>query len=393
MSARLRIALASDWYLPRLGGIERQVSGLADALGARGHDVRVVTTTAGADDDPRVVRVATARLPMAGVACSPGLVRAMTNAMRGCDVVHAHVSVVSPTSWAGVLAAHALDVPAVVTVHSVPIASARMLSLAEALLGWSHWRVRLAGVSTLVARRLAAALPHVPVAVLPNGTDVAWWGGAPRAARDGPMQVVSALRLHRKKRPLALLEAFELATRASGADARLVLFGDGPQRDAVASAGNRPALRGRVRLAGRVDAAALREAYARSDLFVLPCRLEAFGVAALEARCAGLPVVAMDESGVGDFLAHGRDALLARDDDGLAAAIASLLGDATFRGRLARGATPVDRHDWHAAAARHEACYREMLDAGSGTRASAPAVEAPAAMAGRSPSDRALSSR
>ena len=43
----MRVALLSDCYLPRLGGIEVQVHDLAHRLAAAGHDVEVVTATAG----------------------------------------------------------------------------------------------------------------------------------------------------------------------------------------------------------------------------------------------------------------------------------------------------------------------------------------------------------
>ena len=36
----MKIALVSDWFVPRVGGIEMQMRDLALALMARGHDVR-----------------------------------------------------------------------------------------------------------------------------------------------------------------------------------------------------------------------------------------------------------------------------------------------------------------------------------------------------------------
>src|SRR4026207_2429482 len=44
----LSIALVTDWCPPRLGGIERHVAGLAQALAGRGHMVHLFTTTRGA---------------------------------------------------------------------------------------------------------------------------------------------------------------------------------------------------------------------------------------------------------------------------------------------------------------------------------------------------------
>ncbi|HUE61374.1 MAG TPA: glycosyltransferase, partial [Acidimicrobiales bacterium] len=45
----MRIAHVSDCYLPRLGGIERQVHELAVRQQSAGHDVAVVTSAPGAE--------------------------------------------------------------------------------------------------------------------------------------------------------------------------------------------------------------------------------------------------------------------------------------------------------------------------------------------------------
>ena len=73
--------------------------------------------------------------------------------------------------------------------------------------------------------------------------------------------------------------------------------------------------------------AGARERLRRTDIFVAPADLESFGIAALEARTVGVPVVAKLASGVGEFVRHGREGLLVGTDADLARAIASLVGD------------------------------------------------------------------
>jgi len=46
----------------------------------------------------------------------------------------------------------------------------------------------------------------------------------------------------------------------------------------------------------------IKRIFSKSDIFVLPTILESFGIAALEARCAGLPIVAMGYGGVKSFV-------------------------------------------------------------------------------------------
>jgi glycosyltransferase involved in cell wall biosynthesis len=71
-------------------------------------------------------------------------------------------------------------------------------------------------------------------------------------------------------------------------------------------------------------------------VFLAPAELESFGLAALEARCAGLPVVARSQAGVGEFVRHGIEGLLGADDDALARATVSLLADPELLGRISR---------------------------------------------------------
>lgn len=379
MTRPLRIALASDWYLPRLGGIELHLRDLAQSLRACGHEVHIVTSTPDdRDDDARVHRLDVARLPGSGVAVSPLLLRRLRHVLAEgrYDVVHAHASVVSPVAYGALLAARELGMPAIVTFHSVLHASARLLRVADALLGWSRWPLLATAVSSRVAGQLRDAMPQLPVEVLPNGVDGAFWRRDAGARSDVSMiRVVSAMRLHRKKRPASLLRAVAAARMADPRRSlHLTIFGDGPERRALERLRSRLGLEDAVTLAGARPRAALRDAYAAAHLFALPTQREAFGIAALEARCAGLPVVAMRASGVGDFLEHGRDALLASDDTELAAHIARLAASPALRATLTPRAVDGHRFDWPSVAARHAACYERVAASGPASGTSRTAV-------------------
>ena len=365
----MRIAIATDWFAPRLGGIESQLGQLAAGLASRGHDVEVVTTTPGpVEQGPfRVRRIAVSTLPGVGVAISPGLVPALRRALRGFDVVHAHASVVSPVGYTAAAVARAAGLPVVLTFHSVLHANRAAIAIANALFRLDRSRVVWTAVSELVAGQVRRALPRAHVSVLPNGLDLAFWREAavPDRTRDGEVTLVTAMRLHRKKRPAALLRAFAGAS-ANGSAARLIVAGAGPQtarvaRDAARLSGN--ASRS-VELLPWQDADALRRLYARSDAFVLPSRHESFGLAALEARAAGLPVIAMREAGCAEFLRHGDNALLCDDDRDLAAAIGRVISDSGLRRRLAATDVGLARYDWSAVLTAHEGAYAAAVTRG-----------------------------
>ncbi len=389
--APLRVALLSDWYLPRRGGIELHLADLAARLADAGHRVDVLTTTpaggpnadpgadpgAGPDDGcgrAAVRRLRVPLLPGAGVAYTPALARAVGAALDagGYDVAHVHASVVSPLAWAAARAARRRGVRRVVTCHSVLRgAAAFVLGAADRAAGWARGDVLVTGVSAAVADPLRRALPGAAVAVLPNATDVPWWRARPRAAppaggaplpppAPGEVRLVTAMRFAAKKRPFALVDLLAAAAAAArGAPVRLVAAGDGPLRDAVARAARARGLGDALVLPGWLARAELRALYRDADAFVLPTAHESFGIAALEARAAGLPVLGRAGTGLAEFVRDGVDGVLAADDAALAAAAARLAADGAWRAalRAASAAAPPAEFDWPAVVARHEAAY------------------------------------
>ena len=71
-----------------------------------------------------------------------------------------------------------------------------------------------------------------------------------------------------------------------------------------------------------------------ASVYVAPALLESFGLAALEARTVGLPVVACGRGGVGEFVVHRVNGLLTLDDDDMVSALAELVMDGASRAEL-----------------------------------------------------------
>lgn len=360
----MRVALVCDWFLPRMGGIELHLRDLATALRASGHDARIVTTTRGDDevDGVPVTRVRATLAPGSGFAFTPGGMHAVGAAIDAgrFDVVHAHASVVSPVAYAGALAASRARLPAVITFHSMLHGSSFLLGASESLFGWARGRVVLSAVSSVVADQAARWMPGASVGVLPNGVDSAFWRSMPHVGRGGEIVFVSAMRLSRKKRPMELVRSFAEAVRfVAGAPAmRLVVAGEGPAREAMTRLAAELGVGDRVQLPGQLSREELRSLYSRAHAFVLPSERESFGIAALEARTAGLPVIGMLASGVRDFIRHGVDGLLAVDQQELARSMARMALDAPFREYVTHhnGAVPPP-YDWAAVAEMHRQLY------------------------------------
>ena len=360
----MRVALVCDRFLPRLGGIELHLRDLGLALRARGVDARVVTTTAGPTevDGLPVHRIDSRRLPGEGVAISPRAFQALARTLETerFDVVHAHASVVSPAAYAGALAAARVGLPALITFHSMLHRMSVLLGASEALTGWSGNRIVLSAVSSVVALQAARWMPAANVAVLPNGIDATFWRALTPAPADDEIVVVSAMRLSRKKRALSLVRAFADAARfvAGTPPMRLVIAGEGPDRAAILRYAMELGVADRVALPGQLSRESLRALYATAHLFVLPSERESFGIAALEARAAGLPVVARLASGARDFITPGEHGLLARDDVELSRFIARFALDGSLRRYVAhQNARTPPPYDWADVARSHLNLY------------------------------------
>lgn len=361
----MRVAIVSDCYLPRLGGIEVQTSELAARLVAAGHDVEVFTLTpSGGFDDSRLphpLRRMPSRVPLPnGMLVNPLAAPELRARLRAgrFDVVHAPVGVLSPFAFDGVRIALALDIPVAVTWHSM-VARFGLAWTATGLLdAWAARGVALSAVSRVAAEAVSQASRHgVEVAVLPNGIDLPTWWQTPTSPREaatgaveqGGVRVISAMRLAPRKRPLQLLDIVRRARElAPQAGITLELVGEGELRGRIELSVRTHGDEAWVSLPGRLTREELRARYGAADLYVSPVKLEAFGIAALEARCCGLPVVGYSGSGVTEFVRHEVNGLLAGSDDEAAGALARLASDTGEREAMRRHnlTVPPERFDW-----------------------------------------------
>jgi glycosyltransferase involved in cell wall biosynthesis len=351
----VRIALVSDVYLPRLGGIEMHVHDLAVQLRQAGHAVTVFTTTPAPSP---VNDIPVLRLPsLTGIPTSTEALRRGLST-GAYDVVHAHSSFFSPLAWNATRIAADLGLPAVITLHSLPAPNGALLPWLLAHVDRDFGPgVQWTAVSEVVARRLRDVLPHRAVAILHNGIDPAPWQHPPPA--DHPLTIVSTMRLTQRKRPDALLRTLLEIRRTVPGDVplRAVVVGAGPQAAAIARKTKRLGLDW-VELPGRLTRYEIQQLYLSADVYLAPAELESFGVAALEARCAGLAVVAMASGGVGEFVRDGIEGFLVDSHQAMAEVTSRLLTDLPLLRKLQehnRFTRPV--MTWPAVIDQHVALY------------------------------------
>lgn len=109
---------------------------------------------------------------------------------------------------------------------------------------------------------------------------------------------------------------------AARRDILYLVVGEGVQREGIEAAVAQTGLGEHVLLTGRVGTETLREIYAAADLFVMPNirvanDMEGFGIVALEAAAAGLPVVAADIEGIQAAVQDGANGMLVPCGDAL----------------------------------------------------------------------------
>ncbi|WP_028044994.1 glycosyltransferase family 4 protein [Cellulomonas sp. URHE0023] len=331
------IAHVSDCYAPRTGGIESQVGDLAARQAAAGHEVHVLTATLGAagerggvvdvENGVHVHRLG-ARLPF-DLPVNPVGPRLLREAFRALapDVVHVHAGVLSPFAYDGARIALDLRLPTAITWHCMLDGVVGPLRAIVSRTRWSRTPAALSAVSHEAASRVRDVFGG-EVAVMPNGIDVdAWAPEGPRPAHRS-LRLVSTMRLAPRKRAVPLVELVGSAARRLPAEAlRLSIIGSGPAQARVAAAITAQGLDGVVDLRGRLTRPQVRAAYADADVFLAPAELEAFGIAALEARTAGLVVVARRGTGIAEFVEDGVDGFLVADDAEMAEAVVRLASE------------------------------------------------------------------
>ncbi len=365
----MRIAHVTDCYLPRMGGIERQVHGLATAQLAAGHQVTVITSVPEAAEPSAARPDGLTVLRPGGPAAQPGSIRYLSSlrgrqAGQGYDLVHIHASTFSPLAYLAAGAASRAAVPTVATLHSLWSYATPIFRGFDAALGWRRWPIAWTAVSTVAAGSLARVLrPGTEISVLANGVSPALWQSPPQPRDPRRVEIVSVMRLAARKRPMQLLRVLR-AVRSQvpdEIDLRVQIIGDGPQRESMLTYLRRHSMTDWVRLTGQLDQPAIRDRFAGADLYVSPATLESFGIAALEASCAGLPVLAYAGTGVSDFIADGRNGVLVRSDAQLATELVRLACSPAARAELSAHPQAGSDYHWDQVLASCEQVYRRAF--------------------------------
>ncbi|MFN2179268.1 MAG: glycosyltransferase [Candidatus Promineifilaceae bacterium] len=149
--------------------------------------------------------------------------------------------------------------------------------------------------------------------------------------------LVSVGRLAEEKNFKTLLSAVAEAAKKHD-DLRLLLIGDGPQRNDLEKYAQELGLGNRVIFTGLVPFEDIPDHLKAADIFSFASITETQGLVTMEAMAADLPVVAVDASGTSDVVTDGEEGLLTENDShALAQALMRVLNDEALMARLEDG--------------------------------------------------------
>ena len=319
----MRILILTHEFPPVGGGGGRVARDIAVSLTKRGHQVRVLTARLnGLSDDETlegvgIQRVASmrreafrasfgdmARYDWAALLTGLNLVRAWKP-----DVIHAHFAV--PAGAAAFALSKLTGIPYVLTTHLGDVPGA----VPEKTDGWFRWVYAFTPpiwhsavkviASSGFTRRLALQHYPVEIGVIPSAVDLRALPA--HQPSDGAPRIIFAGRFVEQKNPEHLVQALVSLKDLSWT---CTMHGDGPLREPVREMVSGCGLADRFSFPGWVTPEALLDAFAHSDILVMPSRSEGLSVVGVQSLGMGLAMVLSDVGGNSDLVRHGENGFL-----------------------------------------------------------------------------------
>jgi len=340
----MKIGIVTPYAYPMPGGVNDHVGSLYRVLRARGHDVRIITSSHGLQkaSEGDIIRVGKGfSVPFNGsmgtITLSPtylAQIRAILERER-FDVLHYHEPFVPFLSLVTLTLSTSVNVG---TFHAFGGLSISY-EFGKRMLG--HYAGKLHGriaVSPAARHFISRYFPG-EYKIVPNGVEPGRYQRAVPIARyrDGVPNILFVGRMEPRKGLIHLLRAFRKLQR-DGVRARLLLVGTGPgEREARRYVLTRQL--DDVEFLGRVSEAQKAQLFKTADIYVSPATgRESFGIVLLEAMSAGAPIICSDIHGYRGVVRRERDGILVEpgNADALAASIRRLIDDPALRAQLSR---------------------------------------------------------
>ncbi|MDB5190852.1 MAG: bshA [Segetibacter sp.] len=340
---------------PTFGGSGVLATELGKALADKGHSVHFITyqqpvrlNVFSANIFYHEVRVPTYPLfdyPPYEVALSSTMVDVILN--HDLDLLHVHYAI--PHASAAYMAKKIVEkvgrkIPVITTLHGTDITLVgRDKTYAPVVTFSINESDSITAVSDNLRKETYNSFNITKeIEVIYNFVDVARFSKKPIdafrkvIAPNGEKILVHASNFRKVKRVQDVIKIFAEVRKKM--PAKLLMVGDGPERPVIEDLAKEHKLLEDVRFLGKQEQ--MEEILVVSDLFLLPSDYESFGLAALEAMAASMPVISTNAGGLPEINIHGETGFLANvgDVDTMSKCAIELLSDEVVLARFKQNA-------------------------------------------------------
>ena len=243
----------------------------------------------------------------------------LVNVVKAHNIELLHVHYAIPHAYAGYMAQQMLleegiKIPMVTTLHGTDITLVGNHPFYKPAVTFS---INNSDAVTSVSESLRQdTLTHFTINksidVIPNFIDLSKLG-----QQEGPCEREAMAEPHERiithvsnlrpvKRLMDVIEIFDRVV--AQCPARLVIVGDGPEKDPAKALIEQKGLKSKVQFMGNSDE--VHKILCLTDLFLLPSEIESFGLAALEAMACRVPVISTNVGGLPEVNLHGHSGYL-----------------------------------------------------------------------------------